>query len=352
MEANPLLGVILHAVGGLAAGSFYLPFKKVRGWSWETYWLVGGVFSWIFAPLIAAYFLIPDLFPILTHSPPSALLRTYAFGVLWGIGGLTFGLTMRYLGLSLGYALALGLCATFGTLLPPLAEGALPDLLAKSSGLAILLGVGVCLLGIGLSGWAGMLKESELSETEKVATIAEYHFMKGVWVAIFCGIMSACMAFAFQAGKPIAERAVASGAPDLWQNTPVLVVVLLGGFTTNLIGCALLHFRNGSSGEYFHTENTPYLANYLFSAAAGITWYLQFFFYGMGTTRMGKYDFSSWTLHMAFIIIFSNFWGIWLREWSGTSAKARNLIGGGIAILIVSTVIIGLGNYLETGVNP
>src|SRR3990170_5132197 len=161
MEANPLFGVFLHAVGGLAAGSFYLPFKKVRGWSWETYWLVGGTFSWILAPLVAAFLLNPNLIEILGNIPPPVLLKTYLFGVLWGIGGLTFGLTMRYLGLSLGYALALGLCAIFGTLLPPIVQGELAALAAKSSGMTILLGVLVCLLGIGLSGWAGALKESE-----------------------------------------------------------------------------------------------------------------------------------------------------------------------------------------------
>ncbi|NUN98485.1 MAG: L-rhamnose/proton symporter RhaT [Candidatus Omnitrophica bacterium] len=347
MEANPMLGVFLHAVGGLAAGSFYLPFKKVRGWSWETYWAVGGVFSWIIAPLVAASLLNPRLFEILSSAPAAALFNTYLFGVLWGVGGLTFGLTMRYLGLSLGYALALGLCATFGTLLPPLFEGTLGVLLTQASGWAILLGVCVCIAGIGVSGWAGVLKERELSVAEKANAVAEYQFTKGVWVAVFCGIMSACMAFAFQAGKPIAGLAIEMGTPDIWQNTPVLVVVLLGGFTTNLIWCALLHYSNGTVGEYLDTAKPGMVWNYIFSAIAGVTWYLQFFFYGMGTTRMGEYDFSSWSLHMAFIIVFSNLWGLWLREWSGTSPKAKGLLQGGIAVLILSTLIIGVGNYLK-----
>lgn len=341
-----MLGVILHAIGGLAAGSFYLPFKKVRGWSWETYWLVGGVFSWMITPFLVASYLVPNLVEILTSSPKAVLLNTYLFGVLWGIGGLTFGLTMRYLGLSLGYALALGLCAAFGTLLPPFAEGKAADLILKSSGFTILLGVLVCLSGIGLSGWAGVLKEGELSEAEKAKTVAEYHFARGVWVAVFCGIMSACMAFAFLAGKPIANRALESGVPPIWQNTPVLVVILLGGFTTNFLWCTFLHFRNKSAVEYFHFTKPGVPANYFFSAAAGVIWYLQFFFYGMGTTRMGPYDYSSWSLHMAFIIIFSNLWGIWLREWQGTSPRAKNLIGAGIAVLILSTVIIGVGNHM------
>lgn len=346
MEANPFLGVILHAIGGLAAGSFYLPYKRVRGWSWETYWLVGGIFSWIITPIAAAWLLVPNLFEVLSGAPGEALLKTYVLGVLWGAGGLTFGLTMRYLGLSLGYALALGLCATFGTLLPPVVNGEIAALVRSSSGFIILFGVLICLFGIGLSGRAGVLKEKELSQAEKKETIAEFHFVKGVWVAIFCGIMSACMAFAFQAGKPIAGRAIEAGVPEIWQNTPVLIVILLGGFTTNFLWCVILHFQNHSGAEYFDTANPQMFMNYLFSAIAGITWYLQFFFYGMGTTRMGAYDFSSWSLHMAFIIIFSNLWGIWLHEWRGASLKSKNLIRAGILVLVLSTMVIGFGNHL------
>ncbi|MCB9769728.1 MAG: L-rhamnose/proton symporter RhaT [Candidatus Omnitrophica bacterium] len=346
MEPNPFLGVFLHAVGGLAAGSFYLPFKKVKGWSWEVYWIIGGVFSWIVTPMAVAYSLNPRLFEIIANAPSRALLGTFGFGVLWGIGGLTFGLTVRYLGLSLGYALALGLCAAFGTLIPPLADGTLPGLFQDASGLTILSGVGVCLFGIALSGRAGMVKEKELSDEEKAETIQEFNFAKGVWVAIFCGIMSACMAFAFQAGKPIAELAISMGTSDIWQNTPVLVVILWGGFATNFLWCLFLIVKNKSGGEFTNFRDFPWLTNFIFSAIAGTVWYFQFFFYGMGTTKMGQFDFSSWTLHMAFIIVFSNLWGILLHEWKGTSARAKNLIVAGIVVLILSTIVVGYGNKL------
>ncbi len=346
MTANPILGVVFHAIGGLAAGSFYLPFKGVRQWAWESYWLIGGIFSWIVSPIIVAMFLNPHLLDIYRAAPGNALFWTYVFGVLWGIGGLTFGLTMRYLGLSLGYALALGFCATFGTIIPPVLLGQFTELISHLSGLVILGGVGVCLAGITICGVAGVLKEQELTDQQKADAVTEFSFLKGVWIAVLAGVMSACMAFAFAAGKPIAEKAIELGTSSTFSNTPVLVVALLGGFTTNSIWCLFLNLKNGTIRDYCRAPEGRLIPNYVFSALAGTTWYLQFFFYGMGTTKMGRYDFSSWTLHMAFIIIFSNIWGIALKEWRGTSATTHAAIVGGILVLIASTIVVGVGNYL------
>jgi L-rhamnose-H+ transport protein len=363
MSPDPFLGVFLHAVGGFAAGSFYIPYKKVRGWAWETYWLVGGFFSWIIAPWVVGLLTCPDLIGVLRWASARTLLWTYLFGVMWGIGGLTFGLSMRYLGLSLGMALSLGFCAVFGTLVPPVFEGRIAGLVAATSGRVVILGILVCLAGIAMCGRAGMRKEKELSDAEKKASIAEFSFVKGAWVAVFAGIMSSCMAFSFAAGKPIAEAAVRAGAKPLFQNFPVLIVALLGGFTTNFLWCAALSLKNRSGRDYVRVMTIlpskddiagllrpapSLLANYVWSALAGTTWYFQFFFYGMGTTKMGKYDFSSWTIHMAFIITFSSLWGIYFREWKGTGRPTRRLVEAGIAVLILSTIVVGIGNYLAT----
>ncbi len=347
MNDNPIFGVLLHALGGLAAGSFYIPFKKVKNWAWESYWLTGGFFSWIIAPWVVAVFTCPDVIGTLRGSPGSSLFWCYFFGVLWGVGGLTFGLTMRYLGMSLGYALALGFCAAFGTVIPPIFMGSFGEIIASSSGLTTLGGVMVCLMGIAVCGFAGMRKEKEVPDKDKKDTISEFNFTLGVWVAIFAGVMSACMAFGIAAGKPIAEMAMEKGTLSLWQNSPVFIVILAGGFTTNFLWCIFLNVKNGTAGDYLNIE-TPLLINYIFSALAGVTWYCQFMFYGMGTTRMGRYDFSSWTIHMAFIIIFSNIWGLIFREWKGSSRLTHRLIFAGIAILICSTLVVGLGNYLAT----
>jgi len=369
MQPNPFLGVVLHAIGGLAAGSFYIPFKKVRQWSWESYWIVAGFFSWIIAPWVVAYLACPRLLDIFHAAAWSDIFWCYLFGALWGIGGLTFGLSMRYLGMSLGYAISLGFCAMFGTLIPPLFNAKFTDALKGGAGLADLLGIvggnfsatfstesglvtlggiAVCVLGIVLCGWAGVRKERELPGEKKRASIREFSFVKGVWVAVFAGIMSACMAIAFAAGKPIAEHAVANGTPDLFKNFPVLIVALAGGFTTNVIWCAALNLWNRSGRDYVTGGGRALAVNYVFSALAGITWYLQFFFYGMGTTKMGRYDFSSWTIHMAFIIVFSNLWGIYFREWKGSSRRTHWVVFGGIAVLTLSTVVVGVGNWLAS----
>ncbi|MBI2946856.1 MAG: L-rhamnose/proton symporter RhaT [Verrucomicrobia bacterium] len=348
MTPSPFLGVVLHALGGLAAGSFYIPFKRVRGWAWESYWLVGGVFSWIVAPWMVAWLVCPNLLSVLREAPGRSLFWSYSFGVLWGVGGLTFGLSMRYLGLSLGYALALGFCAAFGTIIPAIFMGQFLAMTAAPSGWITLAGVVVCLAGIAVCGRAGVAKERELSAAQKQQTIQEFDFAKGVWVAVFAGIMSACMAFGIAAGKPIAALAVERGAAALWQNTPVFVVILAGGFTTNFLWCLTLNVRNRTARDYLDNRAAALVANYLFSALAGLTWYLQFLFYGMGTTQMGRYDFSSWTIHMAFIIVFSNLWGFFFKEWKGTSRRTHVLIRAGLVVLILATLLVGSGNYLAS----
>lgn len=352
-QPDPLLGVVLHAVGGLASASFYLPFRKVRGWGWESYWLVGGVFSWVVAPWVFALARTPRLFRVLAEAPSGALFWTYVFGVLWGVGGLTFGLTMRYLGIALGMAMALGYCAAFGTLMPPLVRGELGGVARTTAGATVLAGVFVCLTGIVVSGLAGRSKEREMTDEQKTAVIHEFNFVKGVVVATVAGVLSACMSYGFAAGKPIADLAVEHGAHPLWQNLPVLVVVLAGGFTTNALWCLFLNARNGTAGDYVGSRRVasqaspaPLEANYLLCAAAGVIWYLQFLFYGMGNTLMGRFEFSSWTLHMASIMIFGTVWGLILREWKGASARTHGLNAAGLGILVASTVVVGYGNYL------
>ena len=384
MGANPLLGVFLHWLGGLASASFYVPYRGVKRWAWETYWLVGGVFSWIIVPWILAGWMTRDLLEVLRQTPHASLIWTYSFGVLWGLGGLTFGLTMRYLGMSLGMAVALGYTAVFGTLMPPIVRGQfVSEVLGTRSGVIILLGVVVCLAGIGFAGAAGISKERELSEEEKRIAIKEFKLRRGLLVATFSGVMSACFAYGLAAGDPIKALTIQRGTPMLWQGLPVLVVILAGGFTTNLIWCVILNIRNRTSYQYVSSETRghvptrseepileaatdapavematafsthedeqgkiPLVSNYLLSALAGTTWYFQFFFYTMGETQMGRFKFSSWTLHMASIIIFSTLWGIALHEWRGAGTRTRLLVFCTLFVLIGSTVIVGYGNYL------
>ncbi len=386
MTPNPFLGVFFHALGGLASGSFYVPYKGVKKWSWETYWLVGGFFSWIICPWALALLLTKDVLGVLRQQSWATLELTYLFGLLWGFGGLTFGLTMRYLGMSLGMGVALGYCAALGTLLPPVFKVFVPsvpvpetivEIANNHAGLLTLAGVAVCLLGIGIASFAGFTKEKEMPEAEKKKTIAEFSFGKGVLVATFSGVMSACFSFGITAGRPINDVAIQAGTPVLWSGLPRLIVILLGGFTTNFVWCLFLNLKNKSGYQYVASEvrpqrfnlsasggqhaataaagsiaetdlSVPLSANYLFSAFAGTLWYFQFFFYSMGETKMGKFSFASWSLHMSFIIIFSTMWGWILHEWKGSSRKAHLLIAGGIGTLVLSTIIIGYGTYLKS----
>jgi len=345
MESNPLLGVILHAIGGFAAGSFYLPLKRIRSWAWESGWLVNGVFSWLIAPMVVALLTVPMLFSLLLGAPPSALMWTFFFGLLWGIGGLTFGLSVRYLGMSLGYGVALGFCAAFGTLVPAVYDGSIIRLLTTLPGWVVLSGIAACLLGIAVCGYAGHLKELALTKEEEKKQ--DFHLVRGLMVACFAGLMSACMAFAFAAGKPVALAAQESGTAPLWVNSAVLVVILLGGFITNAVWCGYLLVTKGTWKDYGDSKGAPLGRNYTLAAAAGVIWYFQFMFYGMGSTKMGAYDFTSWTLHMSFIILASNIWSLFLKEWRGAGRRAISTLVVGILVITLSTVLIGLGNYLQ-----
>ena len=382
MGPNPFIGVLYHWIGGFASATNFIPFRGIKRWSWEIYWLIQGFAAWIVAPVVLASIFVPDLFQILRSAPSSSLGYAVAWGALWGIGGLTFGLAIRYLGIALGYAIALGLCTAFGTLVPPIFHGQMGAIMHETSGRIILAGVALCLIAVAVNGAAGLSKEREITPEEKIeAGESDFSFGKGVAVAVFAGIMSAFFAFGLDAGAPIAaiakQHLLAQRRLDLWQNLPVLVVVLWGGFLTNFVWSAFLILRNHSIRQFagepgtnpmrsvqktggtltdFGPEDVSHLqriaapallANYAFAALAGVIWYFQFFFYSMGQTKMGKYDFSSWTLHMASIIIFATLWGVALREWRGTSTRTKALVGCGLFLLVSSTVIVGYGNYIK-----
>lgn len=351
MNSNPLLGVLFHWIGGLSSASFYVPYKAVRGWSWEIFWLTGGIFSWLIGPWFFAALQTHELLHVLHAAPNSTLLWCYLFGALWGFGGLTFGLTIRYLGMSLGMAVALGFTTAFGTLVPPIFAGEFTDkLLVPFGGRIVLAGILVTLCGIAIVAKAGRLKEAELSPKQRTETIREFNFRKGILVATFSGVMSSCFAYGVAAGAPIRELGIAAGTGPLWRGLPVLCVVLAGGFTTNCLWCVGLIVKNKSAPQWLgrHAQNheLPLGRNFGLCALGGLLWYFQFFFYTMGESQMGRYGFSSWTLHMASIIIFSTLWGFALKEWASATRRTRSVVWAGIATLVGATVIIGCGNAL------
>ena len=343
-----LLGIIFHFFGGFASGSFYMPYKKVRGWSWETFWLVGGLFSWLIVPPIAAAITIPGFALLIQHAPVLVLQYTILFGILWGVGGLTYGLGVRFLGMSLGNTVILGCCAAFGALMPALYYNFFPikgktsitDLLSSPGGRMILIGIGLCLVGIAVCGLAGFRKEKELvTETKKDG---EFRLGRGLVLALASGILSACFNFGIEAGKPLADAALAAGCNPLYQNNIIFVVILWGGLATNAVYCIVLNIKRHSGGEYVDTKK-PLTDNYFYCGMAGTLWFLQFFFYGMGASKLGN-GASSWILHMSFIILVANGWGLSLKEWSGVSARTKKTIIAGIAIILGAVILVGVGN--------
>ncbi|NQU53029.1 MAG: L-rhamnose/proton symporter RhaT [Bacteroidetes bacterium] len=347
-----LLGIIFHSIGGFASGSFYMPFNKVKGWAWESYWIVGGLFSWLIVPPLAAYLTVPGFVEIISASSAQILFFTFIMGLLWGIGGLTYGLGVRYLGMSLGNSVVLGFCAAFGAIVPSIYYNINPtvgkisftDMMATPGGQLVLLGVLVCLIGIALSGKAGMMKERELSEEEQKKSVAEFSLVKGLIIAVFSGILSSFFNFGIEAGKPMAEAAVAAGFNPLFQNNVTFVVILWGGLSTNLIWTTILSLKNKSYVD-FTNKSTPISKNIIFAALAGTTWFLQFFFYGMGESKLGN-GASSWILHMSTIILTANMWGIYRKEWTGVAPKTKWTITAGIAVILLSVVLVGIGNAM------
>jgi len=355
-----ILGVIFHFIGGFASGSFYMPYKKVKGWSWESFWIVGGLFSWLIVPPLAAYLTIPGFMDIISGASSQILGTTFLMGLLWGIGGLTYGLGVRYLGVSLGSSIILGLCSFFGALVPSVyyyfypkaGKDTIADLFGTSWGQLVMLGLLLCIVGIVICGKAGSMKDKDLGGKDVDASGSEYKIKLGLIVAVISGILSACFSFGIEAGASMGEvannvwKTANPGQGEfLFKNNVIFVVILWGGLTTNFVWCMILNARNKSFGDYTN-KKTPLLKNYLLCALAGTTWFLQFFFYGMGESKMGN-GASSWILHMSFIILVANMWGIISKEWNGVTKKTRTTIIVGILTIILSVVVVGYGNSLK-----
>lgn len=329
-----LTGLLIIAAGSFGQSSSYVPIRKIRDWSWESFWLVQGIFAWLVFPLAGAALSVPQGSSLaeIMGSDPAAALAAAGYGVLWGIGGLTFGLSMRYLGVSMGQSVSLGTCAAFGTLFPALQAGT--DLL-HGEGLVLLAGVCITLAGIAVIGCAGSLKSRGLPEEEKKAAVKEFALTKGLLVALLAGVMSACFALGLDAGKSLQTE----GMDPLFRTLPATLAVTCGGFLTNAVYCLYQNVKNRTFGDYAKWNVWP--GNLFFCALAGLLWYSQFFGLGMGTSFFGPGSALAsfaWCILMSLNVVFSNVWGIVLKEWKGASAKTVAVLACGILILIFSLV--------------
>ena len=356
-----LLGIIFHSLGGISSGSWYMPFNWVKKWRWEIYWIIGGLFSWLIMPYVAVLLTAPNWQEIISNTDPSTIRLTYILGVFWGIGGLTYGLGIRYLGMSLGNSVLLGITSLVGSLGLPIlrnvgnlgevlpAGDSFTDMLGSTSGQVVLFGILVLMVGIFLSGKAGLMKDKDLADV-KEGVNSEFQLTKGLIIALISGVLSAFFSFGIDAGKEMGEQvreiavannfAFVSDGKYLFENNIIFLVILWGGLTTNLIWSLVLIFKNKTGGD-FVDKKAPLLKNYLFCALAGTTWFLQFFFYGMGETKIGN-GASSWILHMSTIILTANFWGFYRKEWNGVAKKTRTTIFLGISLILISIIIMGI----------
>ena len=327
---NIALGLIIIAIGAFCQSSCYVPINKIKNWSWESYWIVQGVFAWLLLPLLGAMLAIPaghsmiELFSQDMH----ATIMTMLYGVLWGIGGLTFGLSMRYLGVALGQSIALGTCAGLGTILAPLFTGHASDLTTS-----VIVGVVVTLVGIAIIGIAGSMKSASLSDEEKREAVKEFNFTKGITVALLAGFMSACFNIGLAQGADLHFE----GVNPMFISLPVTFLVTLGGFITNAIYCFYQNQKNHTWNDYGKSD--VWVNNVLFCLLAGGLWYSQFFGLSLGKGFLSESPALltfAFCILMALNVVFSNVWGIILKEWKGCSSKTIVVLIIGILILVIS----------------
>jgi L-rhamnose-H+ transport protein len=329
-------------LGGISAGSSYVPLKGIRGWAWESLWAVQGLVAWLVLPFLLAFLAIPGLSRVLGDVPFSTIGYTWLFGFLWGLGGLAWGIAIRLIGLALGFSIATGFLSSLGTLVPILVAGRMGEVAATSSGKVMLVSVALSLVGIAICGMAGMRRDKERGSQ---GSSDGFQFRKGVVIALVAGICCACFAFGISAGEPIRERAIQAGASPLWASTPVFFVELLGGITVNLLYCVFMNFRHKTFSDYREAKEGGRLtSNYLFSLLVGALWYLQFVFYGMAAYYMGTYSYANWSVHMSFMVVASNLWGYYYAEWKGVSRETIRLNNIGILVLVIAGVVMALAS--------
>ena len=340
--SNPILGTGVFLLGGVAAAAYLLPFRGVKGWAYETGWLVCVLAGWLVFPLVFDAAVIPDFWTVLGAAPAATLLRTFGFGVLWGVGALCWALMVRYLGVGLGLGIGAGLCAATGTLLPPICTGHAADLVATPSARTVLGGVAIALCGIVAVGMAGRFKEDEMSEEAKKKSVSEFDFRKGLVTAVIAGVASAGINFGLQGAPELEKAALAAGASPAWAGMPVLTVVLWGGVLTQLVWSICQHRKHKSFGDYL-AFSASQLLNFGLSVAVGVLGVMQFVLQKAGEPLMGGFRYISFAVLMSSAVFFSSILGLLLGEWKGTSRRTKTFLAIGVFVLAIGFAVMALG---------
>ncbi len=336
-------GVLFHAVGASGAAMCYTPQKKVKGWSWQTYWLAQAMMCWLVLPLVVAWLTIPQLLTVLREAPSAPMWHSFLLGMAYGVGGTAFGIAIRYVGFSLTYAIAVGISCVLGTLLPPLVQGTLGQVLGNHGAGYIMGGIIMGALGIAVCGMAGRSKEKDLEKIHDSKT--GFSLAKGLPLCLLAGILSALYGFAIDQGQPISNIAAQHGAGN-YQVNVVYIFANSGAFVSTLIYCIYLHQKEKTWQQYTESGSGGLATNYSMAILTGLLWYGQFFFYGLGHVRMGNYKFSSWAIHMVMLVLFSTVAGLIMKEWKNCSANTKRLLAIALLVLVAAVLVLTYGNYV------
>jgi len=344
---QPLLGVGLHGVGALFAANCYAPQKYIRRWSWETFWITQAAWCWCLWPMLGALLTIPNLGRVLAEAPKLPMLFSFLMGLAYGVGGTAFNVSIRYIGFSLTYAIAVGLSSVLGTLVPPLVRGQFGSILSRAGADWVMAGVVAGAVGIAACGWAGRLKEIDLRA--RAGGPGEFSLVRGLLLSLLAGVLSAVYGFALEAATPVVQVAEQMGAGH-WKGNVAYLFANTGAFLTSACYALWLGRRNRSGGEFLRLRDGPERAslagNYLLAWLTGTLWYGQFFFYNLGHVRMGHYEFTSWAIHMIMLVLFSNVLGVVFGEWKGCRARTYGAVALALAVLAAAVLSLTYGNYL------
>ena len=350
---NPLLGTGLHAVGGISAASCYLPFEKVKNWTWGTFWIVQSFFAWLIMPFVIGYFTVPELFKVLSEAPSSAFWAAFLLGAAYGFGGLSFGYAIRNIGYSLTYTISIGISAVLGTIVPLVINGEVVEHFTKAGGGIVLTGMVISVIGVALCGRAGFMKEKILAKKERGSGL-HFNMRKGLILTIIAGVLSAVWGISLELGQPISDLAAEFGA-EHFEGNAKLIVSSLGCLVTNLTWFTISSIKDGSIRSLYQRKSIGskrFFRNYALSALAGSLWYTQFFFYGLGHVKMGNSMFISWVLHMSMLIFFSYIIGVIMKEWRGVSHRTYIILVIALVVLVGSFIIMTYGSFIgESGLH-
>lgn len=345
---NPILGTAIHAIGGISASSCYVPYQKVRSWSWESYWIIQALFAWMIMPFIMGFLTIPDLITVFKESPREAMIKAVLLGAAYGFGGMSFGYAIRHIGFSLTYTISIGISSILGTLAKPMLDGELVSLFHKEGGEVLLMGMVVAIVGVAICGWAGFNKERDLKERSPAGEMLTFNMSRGLALTIIAGVLSAVFGLSLDIGQPVSEVAAKFGAGHFEGNAKIILSTM-GCLVTNLAWFIPLGIRNKTLKELrLKSGEGPNInmVNYLLAALSGSLWYFQFFFYGLAHVRMGVFGFASWVIHMSMLIFFSYIIGVIMKEWRKVTRKTYVILVTGLLLLFISFLVMNRGLVL------